>query len=105
MTADAWDTPIARAWIEHVLTDMLPKMEDSAIVCSIMPSGEGDVKFWVELGASIMLDKPIVIVAFENRDVPAKLRRVADEVVICPEGVNPEASQELVDALRRVLGE
>jgi len=103
---DDWTKdPTAKRWIKQVLTDMVPKMKDSAIVCSILPDYEGDVKFWVELGASIMLDKPIIIVAFEGRAVPEKLRRVADEIVICPDGVNPESTDELVAAFKRVLGE
>ena len=103
---DDWTKdPTAKRWIKQVLSDMVPKMKDSAVVCSIVPDAEGDVKFWVELGASIMLDKPLIIVAFEGRDIPEKLRRVADEVLVFAEGVNPEATDELVAAFKRVLGE
>lgn len=98
--------PSAKRWISHVLDDMVPKMEGSALVCSIVPGDrEGDVKFWVELGASIMLDKPIVIVAFDDKPIPAKLRQVADEVVVCPQGVDPSSSEELARAINRVIGQ
>lgn len=102
--ADDWiDDPNAKRWVKHVVEDMLPKMEDSAVVCSIVPTDrEGDVKFWVELGASIMLNKPLVIVAFDDRPIPERLRRVADEIVVCPQGVDPSASEELMAALLRV---
>lgn len=107
MTDAEWHRdPLAKQWIEHIMGDMVPKMEGSALVCSILPHDrEGDVKFWVELGASIMLDKPIVIVAFDDDEIPERLRRVADEVVVCPEGVSPESTDELAAAFKRVLGE
>jgi hypothetical protein len=73
--SDFWQDPSAKVWIQQVLSDMVPKMADSALVCSIVPGDEGgDVKFWVELGASIMMDKPIVAVVFDDRQVPAKRR-------------------------------
>lgn len=99
---DPWDDPTAKRWARHVLDEMVPKMKGSAAVCSIVPDGEGDVKFWVELGAMIMLNKPIVIVAFDDRQIPEKLRLVADEVVICPNGVNPAASKDLAAAINRL---
>jgi hypothetical protein len=79
MSDPAWDR-----FRGHVLAEMLPKLIDSAMTVSLCPSdneGVGDVKYWVELGASIMLDKPIIVVAHPNRVIPERLRRVADEVI------------------------
>lgn len=101
---DAWQTPTAKRWVEHVLNDMEPKLADSAISLSMVPGDrEGDVKFWVELGASIMYDKPIIAVAFDDRVLPEKLKLVADEIVRCPDGVNEEASERIQAALMRVI--
>ena len=101
---DAWNDPDMRRWVDHVLSDMKPKMEASALVMQIVPSNYGDVKLWVELGASIMMDKPIIAVEVEGRQAPAKLRAIADEVVVLPRGVTPQASSELAAAVRRVTG-
>lgn len=81
--SDAWGDPAAKRWSKHVINDLVPKLEGSGAVISIVPTdnSEGDVKFWVELGASIMLDKPLIIVVSKGQPVPAKLRKVADEVV------------------------
>jgi len=84
MSDDPWKSEEAQAWVKHIVDDVLPNMEDSSFVISITPSDEGDVKYWVELGASIMMNKPILVVAVDNRDVPDKLRLVADEIVILP---------------------
>lgn len=103
---DPWQDPTAKRWIHHVIDDMVPKLEGSALVVSMVPNDrEGDVKFWVELGASIMLDKPIIAVVMNDAPVPAKLRLVADEVVRLEEGVNPAAADKLAAAVQRVMKE
>lgn len=105
MSVDHWQEPTTKAWVRHVADDMVPKMESSAVVISLVPeSREGDVKFWVELGASIMLDKPIIAVVLGDGPIPPKLRLVADEIVRCPKGVDPASSERLKEALGRVLG-
>jgi len=69
-------------FVEHFRRDALAKMHDSAFVMSILPtSGEVDLKFAIELGASIMLDKPIMAVVMPGAHVPERLRRVVDAVV------------------------
>lgn len=100
---DAWEEPAAKEWIGQVLDNMAPKMRDSAIVTSLIPEGRGDVKFWVELGASIMMDKPIIGVVFGDTKVPPKLELVADEIVRLEDGVNPAGADELTAAMGRVL--
>ena len=104
---DPWTTPSGVAWVKHVLTDMAPKMRGSALTISIAPTQDGkyqqgDVKYWVELGASIMMDKPIIVVVMADTELPERLVRVADEIVRLPDGVNPEGSQQLMEAIKRV---
>ena len=101
---DPWEDESAIAWVNHVHEEMAPKMEDSAMVISIVPSDRiGDVKFWVELGAAIMLNKPIIAAVLGDADIPPKLAQIANEVVRCPDGVNPEASEEMSAAIGRVV--
>jgi hypothetical protein len=100
--ADPWRSPSAKRWVRHVLDEMAPKLEGSAFTISLVPGDrEGDVKFWVELGASIMMDKPIIAVVMGDAPIPERLERVADEIVRCPEGVDPGASGELAEAIER----
>ena len=80
---DPWEDPEVQRWMRHVRKDLVPKIGRSNVVISIAPhKGKTDVKFAVELGMSIMLDKPILVVAATNDDVPPKLRAVADKIVI-----------------------
>lgn len=68
---------------QRVVTEgLVPKLKESAVAVAICPSEEGvDAKFCVELGAMIMLDKPIVLVRPNAREIPPKLRLVADHII------------------------
>jgi hypothetical protein len=101
------DDPFSGKWwddfVHHVREDALHKIDESALVVSIAPGAEPDVKFAVELGLSIMLDKPLLVVVLPGRPVPRKLREVADEVIVCD--VDTKAGQrEIQAAMERVLG-
>lgn len=104
MIEDPWAEPSTKAWVRHVIDNMVPKMARSAVVVSLVPDDRhGDVKFWVEIGASIMMDKPIMAVVFNDLPIPAKLALVADEIVRCPRGVNPASSNAIAEALGRMM--
>jgi hypothetical protein len=62
---------------------LVPKLKESATCVTILPPEgyELDAKFCVELGAMIMLDKPIIAVVTPGESVPPKLALVADHVV------------------------
>jgi len=45
------------------------------------PPGEADLQQAVEIGMSLLLDKPLIIVCPPGRVVPAQLRRVANAVI------------------------
>lgn len=97
-----WESPAAKAWIARVYDDMAPKMEGSEVVAQLVPdTPEADVKFWVELGASIMMDKPIVAIVMKGQSIPKKLEMIADEVIHIEE-MNSEAADKLQAAFERV---
>lgn len=89
-------------WARHVKTEMVPKMRESAMVVSLVPKEGSDVKFAVELGYAIMLDKPIIAVVTPGASVPRRLAEVADEIV---EGSpsDPSFQQRLQEAVGRVV--
>ena len=74
---DAWDD-----FVEDFRRNALEKIAGSAAFISIAPSdGKGDVKFWVELGCAITMDKPILTMISPGMKLSAKLRAVSDTVV------------------------
>lgn len=69
-------------FVRHTREHTVKGMIDSAWVVSIVPDAEDvDVKFAVELGLAIMLDKPILAILHPGAKPPAKLLLVADELV------------------------
>lgn len=104
MTGDPFDDPDWLAYAEHAREDLVPKLRDSAITISLVPEGETDIKFALELGLSVMMDKPIIAVIPPGTKVPSRLLRVADEIV---EGNmdDPDFEARLMQAVRRVIGE
>jgi hypothetical protein len=69
-------------YVEHFRRDVLQQMMKSAVVMTFVPDRqEFDVKFATELGASIMLDKPLLAVVMPGAPVPEKMRLVVDKIV------------------------
>lgn len=107
MPTDPWDDPQARRWSRDVLTNMVPKLRESAISLSLVPTdpSEGDVKFAVEFGFSIMLDKPIILMVRPGTVVPAKMLAVADEIVEYDPDDQAGTQQRLEAALTDIVVE
>lgn len=77
---DPFTSPEGRAWVRSVEEEMVPKLRDSALALSIY-SGGVDAKLAVELGAAVLLDKPIIICVQAGVKVPEKLVRIADRII------------------------
>lgn len=96
---DIWDNldPETEAWLKHCREELLPMIDGSAFTIQIVPN-EPDPKIAVELGYSILLDKPIILVAPDDREIPRQLRKVADWIIpFDPE--NPKMVDQLTTAL------
>jgi hypothetical protein len=99
MTADIRDDPEFIEWANHVQNDVVPKMKGSAVTVSLAPAGETDIKFACELGLSIMLDKPIILVCEPGQIIPDKLLNVADKVIEIDWRNNPSAQEQMGEAI------
>ena len=105
MSDDPWNDPQAQDWLHHVKTHVLPMVEDSTMVISICPPADKvDIKFSVELGLSIMLDKPIIAVVRPGQEVPAKLAQVADRVFV-GDITTPRGRARFMEMLQRFRDE
>lgn len=81
---DELDDESRKGWdefVDHFRRDALYKMTESAFVASIVPDKGFDVKFAAELGAAIMLNKPILAIVMPGAEISDKLRQVTDHVV------------------------
>jgi hypothetical protein len=69
-------------FLERARTELLPKLRDTSCTLSILsPGAFDDPKFALELGYSILLGLPLIIVTLHGVEVPAKLAAVADHVI------------------------
>jgi hypothetical protein len=77
-------------------------IRDSMITVSLVPdeARNSDLKFAVELGLSIMFDKPILCVIKPGMQVPEHLVRVADLIVECDLN-NPRDRERLGEAIAK----
>lgn len=76
-SSDEWRDMERRATAE-----LIPKMESCGTIVQLVPLGQTDVKFAMELGLSIMLDKPIIALVKRGHQVPEKLLKIADEIIV-----------------------
>jgi len=96
-----WDDSAIKAWLENASRDMLPKMESSACAISIY-SGKVDPKLCLEVGAAILLNKPIVLLVPLEQGVPWALERAA-ACIVRGDAKDPATQKELSAALEWVL--
>lgn len=95
---DYREDPDYRAWEGHVREKLIPMIDDSAATISVVPGGETDIKFAVELGLSIMMNKPIIALVERGSRIPDALARVADEIVEVDLKGNPVGAQKSITA-------
>lgn len=87
--ADWSDDPDVHAWLEDAQEKLAPMVAESALSVTMIGKSEPDAKLAVELGFSILLDKPIIVVCPPGATVPAKLLQIAERVLV----VEPSTSE------------
>lgn len=93
----------AKDFLFRAEQNMLPKMRDSAMSLVIGCDPEDvDIKLCLEVGAAVLMDKPLLIVVPPGRKISAGLRRVATEVVELDIS-KPESQAKFKQAFDRVM--
>lgn len=95
---DLEQDPIFQSWAGRIRRDLIPMLEDSQATISLVPSRGHDVKFAVELGLSIMMEKPIVAVVTPGMHIPRGLAKVADEIVEVDWNADMDKAHASIDA-------
>lgn len=71
---------------------------------SLIPRGQTDIKFALELGLSIMMDKPIIALVQPGMSIPSGLAAVAAEIVEVDIARDPDgAERSITEAFARVM--
>lgn len=101
--SDWIDAPDVQAWARRVLDEVVPMIDQSTVFVSLVPTSEVDIKFAVEMGLALMMDKPIIVAVSPGVRVPAKLLGIADAVVEFDPS-QPDATQaRLHEAFRQIV--
>jgi hypothetical protein len=91
-------------FLDRAQNEMIPKMAESVFIIGIL-NGAVDAKIAVEVGAAVLLGKPILILALPGVAISEKLRRVADRIVECDVRTNAgraavnRAIHEMIESL------
>lgn len=77
------DSADGRRFVQRIRAELIPKMADSAVITMIAPDigAEFDVDFAVQIGAAVLLEKPLLVLLPEGRTPPPKLARIADRII------------------------
>jgi hypothetical protein len=79
--SDPWADPQWKEFVRHFREDAVKKIADSAIVISLIPDKDFDVKFACELGAALMMNKPLLGIRHPGAVINERLLRAFDEVI------------------------
>ena len=96
--------PEFEAYAQHVIDNLVPVIDGSGATVSMVPKNgdKTDVKFAVELGFSIMFDKPLILMVQPGTKVPNHLRRAADAIIEYDPERPGDVSQRIEDALNKM---
>lgn len=96
---DDWDKFVAYQR-EHTVR----AMDESAFVMSLIPqSTDFDIKFALETGIAVMMNKPILAVAVPGAEISPKLLAVCDEVIYVDVDTE-DGRQQVAAAIERMKG-
>jgi hypothetical protein len=68
-------------FLQHFEQHVLPRVAQSSVIVVILTDGL-DSKLCLELGAAVLLDKPIIVLTCALTLVSERLGRIADKVVV-----------------------
>lgn len=97
---DKFDRQLEK-YFAHARREMYPKLKRSAMSITIL-SDDPDPKLCLELGAAILFEKPIVVLAVKGVIVPDALRRIAAKIVEVDE-LDDSARAKLAEAIEDAL--
>jgi len=106
----AYDDPEFRAWAEDRKSRVLTMLDDSAVSMALLSPPftleRLDVSQALEIGASLLLGKPLILCVSAGTECPPGLVKAADAIVEMDEPVDSPSNQErLRDAVKGVLGD
>lgn len=88
---------------DHARKDIIPKMRGSAFCVTVVTPHGIDPYLCLQLGACLLLEKPLLILALGNVWIPARVRALADAIVEGDTMENPEVQERIRAAMLAVV--
>ena len=94
-----------KRWADDMRKRLIPKMAESASVLMIAPnmSEKFDIEFALQIGASILLEKPLILLVHAGRTIPPKLLAIADKVIEADMDITTMDSEKIQRQLRQAM--
>lgn len=92
-------------WLEHARKKLVPAAKASQVMALIVPDGEPDLKVALEVGLMVLLDKPFLLLVFEDRPVPGNLARLARATVQADVNDSEGTQARLREAVKKLDAE
>jgi hypothetical protein len=98
-----FDDPEWKRFEDRIRKRMIPEMESSATTLMIAPDASNpsfDVQFAVQIGACVLLEKPLLVLAIAGRPMPPKLERIADRIIYVESTDDPSIKDQIAQFMR-----
>lgn len=102
MKKDMLDEPPAKAFLEEFRVQVLPHIKASTLTLAIV-NRDPDPKMCLEIGAAVLLDKPILVVALDAAKISQTLRKVATSIVVLNNFHDEANKARLQEAIGRIV--
>jgi hypothetical protein len=93
--------------IKHMLRDfqkhVLPAINDSVVTLSLISKRHPDPKMCLEMGAALLLDKPIIAICIDRAEVSQHLLKIAAAVVEVDDLTSEASHKKIQEAITRVV--
>lgn len=100
------DDPEIEKWLaevnDAVNRDMVPKMRSSAFALGIVDE-HLDAYMLMQVGAALLLDKPLILLVLKGAWVPKKARELADTIVEVDSIKTPEGKEKIQAAITNLV--
>ena len=92
-------------FLEYFEEKVLPQIMQSGLLLVIVTDNL-DSKLCLEVGAAVLLDKPVIICTRNRSLVSASLEKIASKIVLMPADWNTKEAEEAVhEAIKGIVGE
>lgn len=97
---DVFEDPQVKKMLRHFKENVLPNIADSTQFAALISGKMPDAKMCLEIGAAVLLDKPIIAICFEGAAPSQHLLKIATKIVEVEDLSSPRDMEKVRKALK-----